>query len=490
MTALCRSVRPRRLFSALLAQVAETLRPMYAARVRNVSSFWPVADHLVNETLCAAGMPLNQSADDLGCAYPKWHPFQITGKPSTSVYGDSSQAWCPSTRTGTSSYAEGGDEYLRFAFDSARSYVENGYTEFIEVTFATAVYATSIEIGEPSGMGSIVRIKALDAVTGRWYTMWEAPDGEGDPRVQYRGRLRAEYRIFRPLPICATTFKTDTIRLELDTRTVTDWNELDYVQLTGAAVLPAGVLPDGTRVVLYVPEPDAFGDDAFTYTLSDCPFDPNRQPLPATVAVSIRAVNDMPHATNHTLTDLGECRVATHGPLTVATIDLTRFVTDADGDDLTYTVDVVRGEVSARIAHGGVLHIEWPDGQQPGFEVGYSAMDPLGGHASAQILYHPQCSAGTPAHRTVALALAFGPARPDPAQLGSTRLGPARPGIGRAMKRSFAFAGRVFDRSLIECVPCAPGFYAQPLASECAACKPGTRRPFLRRKQTIRPVAW
>jgi hypothetical protein len=161
---------------------------------------------------------------------------------------------------------------LRFAFDASASYERDGYTEFIVVGFSTAVYVQTIEIGEVRGAGSIVRIKALRRETGEYMTLWESVDGEGDPRLQYRQQARLEYRVFKPYPICETTFKTDTIRLEMDTRSVTDWNELDYIAMVGSSKLRSGVLPAGTRELMYVPNSDAEGADRFGYAVSDCPF--------------------------------------------------------------------------------------------------------------------------------------------------------------------------------------------------------------------------
>ena len=244
---------------------------MYASTVLNVSSFWPAGPHL-NETLCPVTMPANTSAEILGCGYPQYHPFQITGRPSTNAYGDNTRAFCPATKTGTGGFATGGDQYLRFAFDASASYERDGYTEFIVVGFSTAVYVQTIEIGEVRGAGSIVRIKALRRETGEYMTLWESVDGEGDPRLQYRQQARLEYRVFKPYPICETTFKTDTIRLEMDTRSVTDWNELDYIAMVGSSKLRSGVLPAGTRELMYVPNSDAEGADRFGYAVSDCPF--------------------------------------------------------------------------------------------------------------------------------------------------------------------------------------------------------------------------
>ena len=48
-------------------------------------------------------------------------------------FGDSDKAFCPSTTQGTSSLRKVGGDYLKFNFTTWASYLENGYTEYIEV---------------------------------------------------------------------------------------------------------------------------------------------------------------------------------------------------------------------------------------------------------------------------------------------------------------------------------------------------------------------
>ena len=379
-----RSLSPRSCCDAFDLQVMAPLPPMFASIVKNVSTFWPSGPN-PKKPPCPFSMPANSSAEQLACGYPQWHPFQILGKPSTDSYGDSDESWCPSSRLGDNGFLAGGDGYIQFAWDPSLSFKKYGYTEFIEVSFPTPVYVLSIEIGEPRGMGSIVRIQAFNPSTGDYSTVWESPDGEGDPIVQYRHQLRTEYRVFRPFPICQTTFKTDTIRIELDTRTVTDWNELDYVQLIGSEALPHAVLPQGVNEIMYVPDSNAFGADAFSYTLTDCPFDSRRQSLPATVAISIAPVNDPPIAANLTITDL-ERQLGLNATMKVAKVDLATLTTDVDGDHLTYSVDHVRGGVDVRI-EGSLLLLHFPEGRDLSFEVCYSVMDPSKTLALAFISY-------------------------------------------------------------------------------------------------------
>ena len=371
------------------------LPPMFGITVSNVSSFWPAGPH-PNETLCPPMLPANSKAEDLQCGYPQWHPFQICGKRSTTAYGDDSHSWCPASRRGDEGYLEDGDQYIRFAWDPTASLKKDGFTEYIEITFEQSVYLHSVEVGEPRGMGAIVRIKALHPVNGDYFTIWESSTSEGDPTIQYRHRTLSEYRIFAPFPICQTTFKTNTVRLELDTYTVKDWNELDYIQLVGSSDLPRGVFGSDASGIefVYVPEANAFGTDSFEFATSDCAFQPSRQSKQAKVAVGIMPVNDAPMALNFTASNLAEHLGKPDEGLDVFSLDLGKLVTDVDGDVLTYTVDQVKGDVVAHLDNS-ILRVTWKSKTQPpGFEVQYTAMDPSKEHGTAFVSHYPSCGAG------------------------------------------------------------------------------------------------
>jgi hypothetical protein len=288
---------------------------------------------------------------------------------------------------------------LRFAFDPSASYERDGYTEFIVVGFSTAVYVQTIEIGEVRGAGSIVRIKALRRETGEYMTLWESVDGEGDPRLQYRQQARLEYRVFKPYPICETTFKTDTIRLEMDTRSVTDWNELDYIAMVGSSKLRSGVLPAGTRELMYVPNSDAEGADRFGYAVSDCPFQLERfsaNDVNTNVGLYIVPSNDPPLATNLTISDFEEVLGDSDG----AGFDLRRLVSDVDvGDSLHFSVKIVCAPVTpvrARISNDSFMVLESELDGLPSarltsrFDIEITATDSSMAKAIFYILYRPR----------------------------------------------------------------------------------------------------
>ena len=103
---------------------------------------------------------------------------------------------------------------------------------------------------------------------------------------------------------------------------MTDWNELDYVQLSGSLALPHGTLPQGINEIIYVPDPNAFGEDSFAYTLTDSAFDSMRQASPVKATVSIVPVNDAPVAANYTISDLESQPGKTNNGTKVVRLDL------------------------------------------------------------------------------------------------------------------------------------------------------------------------
>jgi hypothetical protein len=55
------------------------------------------------------------------------------------------------------------------------------------------------------------------------------------------------------------------LRLELDTRSVADWNEIDFVGLIGTRTLQEGILPANVSGVFYVPNAGFVGDDSLSF---------------------------------------------------------------------------------------------------------------------------------------------------------------------------------------------------------------------------------
>jgi hypothetical protein len=137
----------------LATRIAPPLAAMYAQQVTNVSTFWPAGPN-TGEVLCPPDVPFNSSAS---CGYPKFHPMQILGPPrlegygSIRRYGDSSYAWCPSSKEGKAGLTKEGDSYLRFEWNPKENFLQYGWTEFIELRFETKSYVQRVEVGEPRG---------------------------------------------------------------------------------------------------------------------------------------------------------------------------------------------------------------------------------------------------------------------------------------------------------------------------------------------------
>ena len=125
------------------------------------------------------------------------------------------------------------------------------------------VYPFEIKVGENRGMCSIVRIQGRSSVeSSAFVDLWTSHQ-TGAQRAGCSSEFvqAKRYRTFQP-EICRQAIKVDVIRLELDTRSVDDWNEIDFVEMSGSPVLQDGVLPANTSGLLYVPNPGFVGDDS------------------------------------------------------------------------------------------------------------------------------------------------------------------------------------------------------------------------------------
>jgi hypothetical protein len=78
-------------------------------------------------------------------------------------------------------------------------------------------------------MGCVKNILAKDFL-GNWMTIYSVRTV--DPSIQTLYSEFSQYRYFYP-DVCGTPFLTNHIRLELDTKTIPDWNEIDFFELGG-----------------------------------------------------------------------------------------------------------------------------------------------------------------------------------------------------------------------------------------------------------------
>ena len=222
-------------------------------------------------------------------ASDRWHVAAMIGPREVYVYGDSDNAWSPKTKTGigvsvdrslVNTYSAAQNRSYPYGpFDHDAVYASHGFNEYVEVRFPNPVYPTSIEIGMPRGMGSVKSVwsespSGQTRPTGaggphrRWIQLFET---RPDESIQKDSAKFNQYYIYSE-DVCKIAEKVDTLRVEMDTRTVEDWNEIEYMYLYGTDALPMGVLPYGAQRVVYQPFENAWGRDEIRFNAYDCAY--------------------------------------------------------------------------------------------------------------------------------------------------------------------------------------------------------------------------
>jgi hypothetical protein len=125
---------------------------------------------------------------------------QATGAPNVSRHGDNARAWAPKT-------ADAGEEWL-------------------ELTFAEPMRAEGVRVIQSFNPGAIIRIEVSDEA-GAATTVWTGPDATVYPR----GEIGVLAVTFPP-----TAQPVVRVKVVLDTRSVSGWNEIDAVELIAAQV--------------------------------------------------------------------------------------------------------------------------------------------------------------------------------------------------------------------------------------------------------------
>ena len=99
-----------------------------------------------------------------------------------------------------------------------------------------------------------------------WRSIWSGTAGNSADRAVK----------FDP-PVCPYGYKTDIVRLDLDTKAAAGWNNYDAVSLHGSLEFPPGlILPDSRAApgeenkVTYLPLDGVHGVDRFEFTTTDC----------------------------------------------------------------------------------------------------------------------------------------------------------------------------------------------------------------------------
>eukprot|EP00906_Rhabdomonas_costata_P031913 RCo045016 len=160
------------------------------------------------------------------------------------------------------------------------------YTEFITVTFPAKLYISEMVIVENDGARSLVRVRTPNPYAGgSWLTLWIGSALPVDPIAP----------LVRSIPICATPFPVDTLRLEFDCSQAKGYIEVDAVQLVGTYDAPTALVGP-PHELFYEPFPLHDGLDSFGFSLSDCPNQFLQMSAPTTYVLSITSINHAPVA--------------------------------------------------------------------------------------------------------------------------------------------------------------------------------------------------
>jgi beta-lactamase regulating signal transducer with metallopeptidase domain/biopolymer transport protein ExbD len=166
---------------------------------------------------------------------PSWHPRQATGAPNVPEAGDDGRAWASST--------------------------QDGQEEWLDLTYDPPVPARAVMVYESYNPGAMRKV-TVTRVNGRSSVVWDAPDP-----VRVRDNKGVALVV---LPNELEAIKS--VRIQLDSKAVAGWNEIDAV----------GLLNNQTGQVQWASDAKAsswFGEQA-------------------SHALQFRAVRDLPVASN------------------------------------------------------------------------------------------------------------------------------------------------------------------------------------------------
>ena len=131
-----------------------------------------------------------------------WSASQATGKPDTATAGDIETAWAPS--------------------------IANGGEEWLELTYFHAVYPSVIRIHETYCPGAVIKVEVRDP-EGELQVLWEGKDPTDKAPTFFEVEIPEEK---------VGKFRTKEVRITLDTKKVTGFNEIDAVELIGRSDRP------------------------------------------------------------------------------------------------------------------------------------------------------------------------------------------------------------------------------------------------------------
>lgn len=124
-----------------------------------------------------------------------WAPEQMIGEPNVKAYGDNGFAWASKDQ------------------DKQR--------EWVKLIFEKEVNAIEVRIKQTYNPGAITKIELIDTDKNS-HVVYENTAEKRDASMQY---LVASFE--------KTAYKTKTIKITIDSPSVSGWNEIDAVQLVG-----------------------------------------------------------------------------------------------------------------------------------------------------------------------------------------------------------------------------------------------------------------
>ena len=166
------------------------------------------------------------------------------------------------------------------------------------------------------------------------------------------------YRYWNWAPaICRTDFKTDTLRIELDTKSIPTWTYIDFVQVVGSKIVQTSALKTSTPIsdaingkqyrIVYVPDANTYGKDSFEYQSNDCLGDPFRSSVSGIVSFDIASVNDLPFQTQHAID-------STLGATSFVTLDFRKVVSDVETPFDQITIKITSVPAGGKIVDGTI----------------------------------------------------------------------------------------------------------------------------------------
>jgi hypothetical protein len=110
--------------------------------------------------------------------------------------------------------------------DDARAWASataDGRREFLALGYDDAIQAAGVAIFETYNPGAVDRVEVRNAGTGEWVPVWSGNAAAQPPEARV-------FMISFPL----TSFLVDGVRIELDSPSISGWNEIDAVALLGS----------------------------------------------------------------------------------------------------------------------------------------------------------------------------------------------------------------------------------------------------------------